>query len=70
MCTASVAERVSSWARQKGSLFAFVVPAEWLSARSVSGFAGIRVSKSCFTTGVTAAASISLFGSCADDIST
>lgn len=53
MCTASVAERVSSWARQKESLFAFVVPAEWLSARSVSGFAGIRVSKSCFTTGVT-----------------
>ena len=53
MCTASVAERVSFWARQKGSLFAFVVPPEWLSARSVSEFAGIRVSKSCFTTGVT-----------------
>ena len=53
MCTASVAARVSSWAPQKGSLFAFVVPAESLSARLVSGFAGIKVSKSCFTNGVT-----------------
>jgi hypothetical protein len=51
--TASVAARVSSWAPQKESLFAFVVPAEWLIARLVSGFAGIRVSKSCFTTVVT-----------------